>query len=359
MTLFNRYLLPGLIFMAVVIGGGYSTGRELIEFFAPSGPIGGVYGMIVTMIVWSAVLAISFELVRMTQSYDYRSFFIVLLGRAWFLFEIAYFALLILVLAVLGAAAGEVAHETFGWPTVAGTVLLMALIGFLVFFGSDVIEKVLALWAFLLYALYVAIIAWTFSQFGERIEYSFGTSPTPDGWLLAGIRYAGYNMSCIPAVFFTIRHATRRREALAAGLLGGPIAMLPGVALFVAMMAFYPQIGEQHVPTNFLLAQFNAPWFQGLFQIVLFGVLVKTGTALLHAINERVAKLYDERGRAMPRALRPALSLSVLIVSVFAANAIGLVGLIAKGYGWLTWFFIAILVIPVLTIGAYKVFKEG
>src|SRR5581483_5580503 len=175
MTLFNRYLLPGLIFMAVVIGGGYSTGRELIEFFAPSGPIGGVYGMIVTMIVWSAVLAISFELVRMTQSYDYRSFFIVLLGRAWFLFEIAYFALLILVLAVLGAAAGEVAHESFGWPTITGTLLLMTLIGFLVFFGSSVIEKVLALWAFLLYALYVAIIAWTFSQFGERIEYSFGT----------------------------------------------------------------------------------------------------------------------------------------------------------------------------------------
>jgi uncharacterized membrane protein YkvI len=356
MTFFNRYLLPGLIFMAVVIGGGYSTGRELIEFFAPAGPIGGLFGMVVTMIVWSAVLAVSFELVRMTQSYDYRSFFIVLLGRAWFLFEIAYFALLIVVLSVLGAAAGEVAHESFGWPTLGGTALLMGLIGLLVFFGSSVIEKVLAFWAFLLYALYVAIIVWSFSAFGDRIAASFAQAPAPEGFLLAGIRYAGYNMSTIPAVFFTIRHATSRREALGAGLLGGPIAMLPGVALFVAMMGFYPEISAQHVPSNFLLGQFGAPWFQGLFQIVLFGVLVKTGTALLHAINERVAKLYDERGQAMPRVLRPALSLGVLVISVFAASAIGLVGLIAQGYGVLTWVFIALLVVPVLTIGVRKVF---
>src|ERR1044071_974209 len=65
---FNTYLLPGLVFMAVVIGGGYSTGRELIEFFGAVGPVGGLLGMLVTMLVWSAVLAISFELVRTTPS---------------------------------------------------------------------------------------------------------------------------------------------------------------------------------------------------------------------------------------------------------------------------------------------------
>jgi uncharacterized membrane protein YkvI len=34
-TWFQRYLLPGLAFKAVVIGGGYATGRELAEFFMP------------------------------------------------------------------------------------------------------------------------------------------------------------------------------------------------------------------------------------------------------------------------------------------------------------------------------------
>ena len=53
---FQRYLLPGFVFEAAVIGGGYATGRELVEFFLPAGPLGGLLGMVVSMVVWSAVL---------------------------------------------------------------------------------------------------------------------------------------------------------------------------------------------------------------------------------------------------------------------------------------------------------------
>ena len=35
--------------------------------------------------------------------------------------------------------------------------------------------------------------------------------------------------------------------------------------------------------------------------------------------------------------------------------AIGLVNLIAKGYGWLTYAFIAILIVPVLTVGVWRI----
>ena len=34
---FRRLVLPGFAFKAVVIGGGYATGRELAEFFLPQG----------------------------------------------------------------------------------------------------------------------------------------------------------------------------------------------------------------------------------------------------------------------------------------------------------------------------------
>jgi uncharacterized membrane protein YkvI len=40
---------------------------------------------------------------------------------------------------------------------------------------------------------------------------------------------------------------------------------------------------------------------------------------------------------------------------VYAAGAIGLVDLIAKGYGWLTYAFIVLLIIPVLTIGVWRI----
>jgi uncharacterized membrane protein YkvI len=72
-----------------------------------------------------------------------------------------------------------------------------------------------------------------------------------------------------------------------------------------------------------------------------------------------VAKVYEERQRVMPRALRPALALAVMVLSVFAASAVGLVGLIANGYGLLTYAFIALLVLPVLTVGVWKLRRLG
>ena len=45
--------------VAVVIGGGYATGRELAEFFLPSGPWGGLAAMLLAMLLWSIICATS------------------------------------------------------------------------------------------------------------------------------------------------------------------------------------------------------------------------------------------------------------------------------------------------------------
>jgi uncharacterized membrane protein YkvI len=45
----QRWILPGLAFKAVVIGGGYATGRELAEFFLPSGPGGGLLAILLLL----------------------------------------------------------------------------------------------------------------------------------------------------------------------------------------------------------------------------------------------------------------------------------------------------------------------
>ena len=78
---FQRFLLPGFAFKAVVIGGGYATGRELAEFFLPGGPWGGLAGMLLAMLVWSVVCALTFVFARAVDGYDYRTFFIGLLGE--------------------------------------------------------------------------------------------------------------------------------------------------------------------------------------------------------------------------------------------------------------------------------------
>ena len=125
---FQRFVLPGLAFKAVVIGGGYATGREIAEFFLPAGPWGGIAAMAVATVIWCVVCATTFVFARRLRERDYRSFFRALLGRAWPVFEIAYVIFVVLILAVFGAAAGAIGSATFGAPPIVGTLCLMAAI---------------------------------------------------------------------------------------------------------------------------------------------------------------------------------------------------------------------------------------
>lgn len=357
-TRFQRYLLPGFVFQAAVIAGGYATGRELVEFFLPAGPWGGLLGMVVSMLVWSAVLMASFELARMARAYDYRSFFRLLLGRGWFLFEIAYVLLMIVILAVMGAAAGEIVHSLFGLPKLAGSLAMIVATGALLVCSTAAIEKFLTLSVGYLYLVYFVFVVWSVIAFGDRIAANFASEPVDGHWFTAGVSYAGYNVATIPAVLFCIRHLGRRREALVAGALAGPLGMLPGVVFYIAMMGYYHEIEAVALPSAFLLARLEAPWFAWVFQLAVLLTLVDTGVALLHAINERVAKAYAERQRPMPRTLRPAIAVGVMLVAVYAATAVGLVELIARGYGTLTWVFLAIYVLPLMTWGVWLLWRQ-
>ena len=180
----KKFILPGLIFQSVVIAGGYGTGREIAEFFLTLGPASGLIAMAISMLIWSAVSAVSFEFARQFRSFDYRAFFVQLLGRGWFLFEICYVLQLMLVLAVIAAAAGSILQEVFALPYALGVVGMMAAVGFLVFRGSAAIEKFLTGWSVLLYIAYGILFVWSMSRFGDAVLSSFTSKRMPplDFW---------------------------------------------------------------------------------------------------------------------------------------------------------------------------------
>lgn len=358
---FQRFLLPGFALKAVIIGGGYATGRELAEYFVPAGPWGGLAGMLMATLIWSVVAALTFALARAMNAYDYRSFFKGLLGPGWVLFEAAYLIFVVLILAVFGAAAGAIGAATFGWPELAGSILLAAAILVTTAFGTAGVERLFKYASMLIYTVYALFIVFALTSFGDRIEQGFAAAPAPAGnWMAGGLTYASYNIVGAVVILPVLRHLTSRRDALIAGVVAGPLTMLPAILFFVAMMAFYPAIGEETLPSDFLLRQMDVPGFQVLFQLMIFAALLESGVGAIHAINERIAGALESRGRPAPGpALRALIGAAILAGCMFIAARVGLVDLIASGYRFLAWLFLAVFVVPLLGIGTYRLLRGG
>ncbi|MEG3089242.1 YkvI family membrane protein [Sphingomonas sp. PB4P5] len=355
---FQRYLLPGFAFKAVVIGGGYATGRELAEFFLPSGPWGGLAGMILATLIWSGVCALTFAFARVVQAYDYRSFFKALLGPFWLVFEIAYMAFVILILSVFGAAAGAIAAATLGAPPIVGTLALAVAIAGFATFGNSSVERLFKWVSFLLYGVYALFIVLALSGFGDRIAANFAVPAPSGGWALGGLTYASYNIVGAVVILPVIRHLTSQREAVTAGLIAGPLAMIPALLFFVAMIAFYPGIAAETLPSDFLLRQLQIPAFHYLFQLMIFAALLESGCGAVHAINERVdTVLRVRRGTGLSHPQRAMLAATLLVGCIFVAGRFGLVALIGSGYRFLAYVILAVYVVPLIVIGLPRLIR--
>jgi uncharacterized membrane protein YkvI len=351
---FQRFLLPGFAFKAVVIGGGYATGRELAEFFLPSGPWGGLIAMLLATCIWSGVCIATFLFARATGARDYQSFVRSLLGPGWIAFEAAYVLFVILILAVFGAAAGAIA-ASLGVPAIVGTLALMTLIALVVAYGNISVERLFTYVSFLLYGVYALFLVLALTHFGGRIVAGFSSHVPMQGWVTGGATYASYNIVGAMVILPVLRHLTCDRDAVIAGLIAGPLAMLPAVLFFCCMMAYYPQIGAVTLPSDFLLQRLDLPLFRLLFQLMIFAALLESGTGSVHAINERIGNAWRRRhGHTLGHGPRLAIALVILTACMFIATRFGLVALIANGYRLLAAIFLLVYVLPVLTIGLYK-----
>jgi uncharacterized membrane protein YkvI len=352
---FARWLLPGLGVKAVVIGGGYATGRELAEFFLSRGPWGGLYAILFATLLFSIFCSLTFVAARRFQTWDYKSFFKQLMGPAWHLFELSYLLFVVLILSVYGAASGAIGNAVFGAPVWIGTVALGAGIAGVVAFGNKAVERLFRDVSYYLYAVYALFIILALWKFGDRVPGGFAAYPQTSGWAISGVTYFGYNIVAAVIILPVLRHLSSDRDAVIAGVIAGPLTMLPALLFFIPMVAFYPDVQGATLPSDYLLQRIGSPAFHLLFQAMIFSALLESGTSSVHAINERIDHAWASRyGKELSHVQRLGIAVIVLIVCMFIASRFGLVALIADGYRALAYILLATFILPLVTVGVWK-----
>lgn len=352
------YLVPGAVFQSILVGGGYGTGREVIQYFTRLGPWGGLLAILVAFAIFALVLALTFEIGRRFKAYDYRAFFQILLGKGWFVYEIFGFFMLMLTFAVLISAASGVLEDGFGLPAWIGMVLVFGLIGILEFFGRETVMRVLTFWSIVLYAVFITFLVKVFGAIPDDITSAFSSGGIGKGWAVSGFLYAMYNMTAAPIVLYVARDFETRRQSVGAGVIAAVIAILPAVIFHVAFAGAGPDIGEAEIPVYAMMNKYSMGFLTVAFTIMLFGTLIETGAGVLQGVNERLDHQLKDFGRKpLGKWGHTAVATGFMALALGVAS-VGIINLIAKGYGTMAWGFLAIYFIPLLTVGVWKLIKS-
>lgn len=390
---FGKLVLPGIVLQSVLIGGGYATGREIVTYGARFGPRGWL-AVAAIFVGFTVIAALTFEVARVFRVYEYKGFVQQLIGRAWPLFDLLFGLMAVLVIAVMASAAAEIMDETLGVPGLAGTAVIVAAVGALSYYGSRVIEAFKSVGTALLYLAYLAFGMLVLSErwgevaavfAGQTASYLGSAAPTPEV-LGAGVLYVGYNLVAFPAVLFTLRRQASRREALVASVVAGLMMTLPFALTYLCLMAFYPspEVLDAAVPWLPMLDSVGGGAVVAVFGVVMGWTLLETSVGLIHALLDRVDEDLkavgsgggeqtgpepgeeasdDGEAAAAPADVPEEAGLSRLqsgllgagiLLAAAALSRVGIIALVARGYTFMGYLFIALFAVPLLTVGVWK-----
>lgn len=363
---FSRIMLPGIILQSVLIGGGFATGREIVEYGGRFGASGWISGLAI-LAGFSLLGILTFEACRQWNVYDYKSLLKRLIGRGWIAYEISYLILGVLIIAVMASAAGEILNSTLGFNVWIGIVLIIFLVGFLNYMGENFIARMKTIGTIALFGAYTVFGIAVFSSRSSQVfdvffnwNTSFETESNGMFFLIwTGITYVGYNLAVYPSTLFTLKQIHSRRESIISGVIAGLLMTIPWFLTYVAIMAYYPDsdVLGAAVPWLKMLEPFG-PVFIVIFGIVVGWTLVETATGIIHAFIGRVdAEVFQKNKNHLSGLHKALISLIALIAAMFLAQ-VGIINLIAKGYSFMAYAMILFYGVPLLIKAPQLLFKK-
>jgi len=358
-------VLPAAIFQVVLVGPGFATGREVVEFGGRFGVL-GTWTLGVILVGFAVLCVLAFELARVTRAYNYRTYIRNLIGPAWPVFDVLWIIFMLVISGLVTSAGATVLADTFGFPELLAVVGILAAAGLILYLGRRAIEafdvagSALFSVGICLFAVVVLVDRWDAVAEVFRtgdVRHSPSASPLAAAW--AGALYVAYNLPTTVPALFALDRQTSRAQSVASGLLGAVMVIVPFALTFLAILAFYGSgITDEPIPWLTMFEAVGGGALAAVFAAVFTYAVIDTSAATVHAFLDRVDDALVEGGRAKMDRRRRGLAVAVVLVSAFVLSRVGVIGLVAQGYTALAYGFLVVFVLPLLTRGVYLIWRS-
>lgn len=198
----KRILLIASAFIGVIVGAGFASGQEVLQYFTSFGIL-GTLGAIITTALFAYV---GMMLVWLGSKFDTDSHKVVIhniTGKSLFGKLLGWIIDLVIIFTLFGvgvvmiAGAGSNLNQQFGVPSLVGTLLMTVLIILAGMLKVEGVVKVIGnITPFLIiFILIISIYSFltTNVPFSELNTISDAKPSTLPNWFVAGINYASFN----------------------------------------------------------------------------------------------------------------------------------------------------------------------
>ena len=348
------------VWFTTQFGGGFASGAQLIQYFVAF----GIWGL-VTPVLAQAIGALfqwyALRYAKKHNKYDYKSFNDSFYGKFAPIFsnlyEIVYIMLLCLAPAVAFATGGATMQELTGLPYMVCTVIIGAFIFLITMYGTDLVRKAAStLSVIIIVGLLVVYIPNIIAQWGNITSNisAMAAEAAPVGPAMwSCFIYSAFQLASIGLL---VQHAESFKSEKEAGT-----SMIYGFIVNAGII-FLSTLGMVAIVDNPVLATTNIPililirdgvgssFMTPIISILIILGSISTAVNMIAGVVQHVTNSFEkpevrEKANGKPTKMTICTALGFTILA-FGIAQFGLLPLVKKGYGYLGYVTIAVVIIP-------------
>jgi len=347
----------GMTFTGVIVGAGFATDQELLQFYGGFGSF-GFLGIFISGAFFALYAALIMLVTRRLNTDNYN--LIIVPGGNRFLtivVDIIMAFLMLLIFCVMVVGAGAQFNQFFGWDPLVGSIIMTVISVITVFWGSESLLSSFNIVVPIMVGLgvVISVASLFFAPNGVHIADPTGwaqPNALVGNWFLSALLYVLYNMlgGVVSLPNLGIQ-AKSTKQAVTGAILGGVTIAILAACLFMGVMSNAgnptenaPNVIQSDMPM-LAVAKSLSVVTGPLYMFVLFAAIYTTASGFMFGMKARL----DNFKKMTPK-LRNIL-LIVIGAAALLGTRVGFVNLIATVYP--TFGYIGMLIFVLLLVNYF------
>ncbi|WP_084168507.1 YkvI family membrane protein [Corynebacterium atypicum] len=338
----KRIVAISLAFVGLLVGAGFATGAEVIQYFLSHG-WEGLIGAVIAGVIMSAAGGVILQIGSYFLADEHQRVFknVTHPVVSWFL-DISVMVTLFAFGFVMLAGAGSNFEQQFGLPAWAGSLIMTVLVIGVGMFDVDKVSNVIsAITPSIIVAVVAAFIFTMFNlpeDFSALNEVALAQDSPIHPWWLSALNYCGLALILAVSMSLVIGgNYASPKEAGYGGLAGGVLYMVLMVMAATTLYFNMSAVGDSDVPMLALFENMH-PWAAFIMSLIIFAMIFNTCIGMFYALGRRIT--VGQEGRYRPYYI-------VLCLLGYAVSFIGFDSLMSSVYpiiGWMGMALVAVLI---------------